>query len=185
MKFVVLFLALCTFLLYGDPAFTVHAQEGRFAACDLCGYCQNDTPPSNWKSCKDCLYPNITSTNPLDKKTLEIDPLTNVGPPAASGRQYTMIGCIKTDVGFTKEGAASSVTQILLNIIFSIVGGIAFLYLIYGAFIILTSQTNPERLDYGKRLVFGAIVGVVFTLASVFIVNLLTSGILRIPGAGQ
>lgn len=95
-----------------------------------------------------------------------------------------MIGCIKTDLGFTEQEAASSVTQTLLNIIFGIVGGVAFLYLIYGSFIILTSQSNPERLNYGKRLVFGAIIGVVFTLASVFIVNFIASGILRIPGFG-
>lgn len=185
MKHVFLFLVLFILLFSAQQALAISpTPANRYAACDLCGYCPPDSPPSNWKSCKECLYPDITSDDPLSKNTLKIDPLTNVGPTIAVGRQYTMIGCIQTDLGFTKEGAASSVTQTLLNIIFGVVGGVAFLYLIYGSFIILTSQSNPERLNYGKRLVFGAIIGVIFTLASVFIVNFITSGILRIPGFG-
>ena len=183
MKRVFLFLTLLILLFFSTAWLPAQAAD-RYAACDLCGYCPPDSPPSNWKSCKERLYPGVTSDDPLSKNTLKIDPLTNVGPTVAPGRQYTMIGCIKTDLGFTEQEAASSVTQTLLNIIFGIVGGVAFLYLIYGSFIILTSQSNPERLNYGKRLVFGAIIGVVFTLASVFIVNFIASGILRIPGFG-
>ena len=181
MKFIFLFLAFFAFLFYTKTSILVAAAD-RFAACDLCGYCPPSDPPSNWKNCKTCLYPSITSDNPLDNNTLKIDPLTQTAPPAQPGRQYTMIGCIQTSLGFSEGGGASNVTQTLLKIIFGIVGGIAFLYLIYGSFIILTSQSNPEKLNYGKRLVFGAVVGVVFTLVSVFIVNFITSGVLRIPG---
>jgi len=69
--------------------------------------------------------------------------------------------------------------------VFSVAGGIAFLYLIYGAFIITTSQSNPERLNYGRRVVYGAITGLIFTLGSVFIVKFIASGILKIPGFGE
>lgn len=154
----------------------------RYAACDLCGYCPPDNPPSNWEKCRLCLYPNANS-DPATKDTLKIDFSTNTGPTPYQGRQYTVIGCIKTDLGsFSQEGAAASVVQILLNVIFSIVGGIAFLYLIYGSFTVLTSQAEPERLNYGKRLVYGAIIGLIFSLLSGFIVKFLASGILKIPG---
>ena len=75
--------------------------------------------------------------------------------------------------------------QSLLNIVFAMAGGIAFLYLLYGSFIIATSQANPERLNYGKRVVYGAIAGVIFTLGSVFLVKFIASGILKIPGFGE
>ena len=156
--------------------------SSRFAACDLCGYCPPDKPPSNWEKCRLCLYPN-TSSDPATKDTLKIDFSTNTGPTPYQGRQYTVIGCIKTDLGsFSQEGAAASVVQILLNVIFSIVGGIAFLYLIYGSFTVLTSQAEPERLNFGKRLIYGAITGLAFSLSSAFIVNFLASGVLKIPG---
>ena len=104
--------------------------------------------------------------------------------PIKTGRQFTMLGCIKagTGVGFTNQKGTPSFVQALLNVIFSLVGGLAFLYLMYGGFTILTSQADPEKLNYGRRLIYGAIVGLIITLASVFIVNLIGSGILRIPG---
>ena len=66
--------------------------------------------------------------------------------------------------------------------IFSLAGGLAFIYLMYGGFIILTSQADPEKLNYGKRLLYGAGVGLIITIGSVFIVNFVGSGILKIPG---
>lgn len=158
------------------------AASSRFAACDLCGYCPPDKPPASWEKCRLCLYPNA-GTNPATRDTLKINATTNTGPTPQPGRQHTVIGCIKTDLAsFSQEGAAASVVQTLLNIIFSLIGGIAFLYLMYGAFTILTSQADPERLNYGRRLIYGAVVGLIFSLLSAFIVNFIASGILKIPG---
>lgn len=157
----------------------------RYAACDLCGYCPSNPPPQSWPSCQKCLYPNISS-DPTTMESLIIDPETNLPPSPVVGRQYTFLGCLGGEGGgFGEEGAAGSVVQSLLNIIFSAAGGIAFLYLIYGSFIIVTSQANPERLNYGKRVVYGAIAGLIFTLGSVFIVKFIASGILKIPGFGE
>lgn len=159
---------------------------GRFAACDLCGYCQGAAVPGNWSKCAECLY-GITGADPNSNITLKIDTETNLPPKALPGKMYTQLGCIGTSIsGLLGEGdrsqAASSVIQTLLNVVFSIVGGLGFLSLLYGSFIILTSQANPERLNYGKRMVYGAIAGVIFSLSAVFLVNLLASGILKIPG---
>ncbi len=171
------FIGLLLVLLFLSFHKIVYSQ--RYAACDLCGYCPPDNPPDSWTSCAKCLY--NTDGNPTDKQTLLIDPTTNLPPTPYPGHQYTMIGCITTN-GFQQEGAAASVVQVILNIIFSIVGGIAFIYLIYGSFIVATSQSDPEKLNYGKRLIGGAIIGLIFTLASAFIVNIITSGVLKIPG---
>src|SRR3989344_9395576 len=100
----------------------------RFAACDLCGYCPPDKLPSTWEKCRQCLYPNANPT-PTIGDTLRItDPSSNSGPTTYPGKAFTGIGCIKT--------APSENTKTFLDIIFSITGAIAFLYLLYGAFII-------------------------------------------------
>lgn len=156
--------------------------ENRYAACDLCGYCPPNDPPESWESCRACIYPDA-SGDPAAGDTLRV--IDNVAPTPASGNMYTMIGCINTGVGFTDQSGQANVVQVILSILFSIAGGIALLYLLYAAFLILTSQSDPERLNYGKRLAGGAVAGLIFCLFAVFLVNLIGSGILRIPGFGE
>jgi len=180
------------FLLLTTASGSVFAQapteavgEARFAACDLCGYCPPNPPPSSWTACQKCIYPDI-NPDPTAMDSLAIDPETNLPKAAAAGRMYTFLGCITTGGGsFAEEGGAGNVVQVLLKIVFSTVGGIAFLYLIYGAFVIVTSQDNPERINYGRRVVYGAIIGLVFSLSSVLIINLVAGQILKIPGFNQ
>jgi len=176
-----LFLILIFFLPLVLP---VTAQD-RYATCDQCGYCPPNPPPGNWTQCVQCLYEGIAPI-PDQKETLKIDPNTNLPPTPHPGRAYTLIGCVKTDLGsFQQEGAAASVVQILLDLIFKIIGGIALIYLLYGVSIIMTSQANPEKLNLGKRIILGAIIGVIFSLSAVFLVRLIASGILKIPGFSQ
>lgn len=187
-----LILTVLLFALFYFPVRPVAAQQ-RYATCDQCGYCQGKTIPQDWEQCRQCLYPEA-STNANANDTLLItgpdaaatNTFEQIGPPTpAPGRYYTQIGCIRTNLNsFTQDGAAGSVVQVLLNIIFSTAGGIAFLYIIYGSFILITSQANPERISYGKRIVVGAIVGLLFCVGSVFIVNLIGSGILHLPSFG-
>lgn len=156
----------------------------RYAACDLCGYCPPNPAPQSWPACQKCLYPEI-DPDPAVMDSLKVDPETNLPVAPVPGRQYTFLGCLGSNIGFSQEGAAGGVVQSLLNIIFSLAGGIAFLYLLYGSFILATSQANPERLNYGKRVVYGAIAGLIFTLGSVFVIKFIASGVLKIPGFGE
>lgn len=154
----------------------------RYAACDQCGYCPPNPPPGSWSACQKCLYPDI-NPDPAAQESLKIDPETNLVIAPATGRQFTFLGCLTTGAGsFNQAGGAGSVVQILLKTVFSIVGGVAFLYLLYGAFVLATSQNDPEKLNYGKRLVYGAIVGLIFSLTSVLLINFLASQVLKIPG---
>lgn len=176
-----LVLGVVLFSLLKAPA--VHA-DIRYAVCDLCGYCPPNPPPNNWESCRACIYP-AASQNLTVKSTLLIDPSTNQPPTPMPGKYYTMLGCVGTSLaGFTENGAAGGVVQTLLNFLFVIVGGVAVLYLIYGAFVLMTSQNDPERINQGKRIVFAAIVGVIFCVGSVFLVNLIAGTVLKLPGFG-
>jgi hypothetical protein len=177
-------LAIFFFLILLLPK-VIFAQTPRLASCDLCGYCQGKAPPQNWEKCRDCLYPNASS-KPEAGDTLKVDEKTHMPPTPYPGRWYTFLGCISTNLGsFESPGAAASVVQLLLNIIFSFVGGASLLSLLYGAFILLTSQSNPEKINQGKRIVFGAIAGLIFAFSAVFLVNFIGEKVLRLPGFTQ
>jgi hypothetical protein len=167
-------------LRFSTPAFAQNA------TCDQCGYCQGAAAPSTWEQCRDCLYPNIHSAATANE-TLKLDtaekPFEDIVPTTVPGNYYTGIGCIKSG-GFTKTGSAGAVAQVILNLIFSMAGGIAFLYILFGAFQVATSQNNPEKLNYGKRLIIGSVVGLIISLSAVFLVNLIGNQILKIPGFG-
>jgi hypothetical protein len=183
-----LLFSIFTVLIILTIPITTHAVDckvDRCATCDQCGYCwESGQVPGDWENCRKCLYPTADS-DPLSYATLQIDSATNQPPAPASGRWYTMIGCVNTSSNFDEKGAAGDVIEIVLTrLVFSIVGGIAFLYLIYGSFILITSQSSPEKLNYGKRIIYGAIIGVVFSLTSILLINLIASGILKIPGFG-
>jgi len=182
----IFFLAAAFFVNQSLAQTTTPANLGpRYAACDQCGYCPPNPPPGSWSTCQKCLYPDI-NPDPTAQESLKIDPETNLVIAPATGRQFTFLGCLTTGAGsFSQVGGAGSVVQILLKTVFSIVGGVAFLYLLYGAFVLATSQNDPEKLNYGKRLVYGAIVGLIFSLTSVLIINFIASQVLKIPGFGS
>lgn len=169
----------------------VSAQAPRLATCDRCGYCQGGAAPDNWRECAACLYPTpaANSAGPTANKTLEIslnsDSNVEEAPTPYPGNYYTMVGCVSTDLNdFTKRTAAGSVVETLFNVLFSMGGGVALLYLIYGSFLVLTSQADPEKLDHGRRTIYGAIVGIVFIAVSVLLIKTIGVNFLRIPGFG-
>ncbi len=141
------------------------------ANCDACGYCKDGSLPSTWEKCRDCLYPGLKGYSATENKTLE-------GLPTPDpDHHYTMLGCLSTKPGeFTKQ---------ISEFFFVIVGGIAFLFLLYGAGIVATSQSDPEKLNHGKRIIYGAIIGLLFVLFSTFIFNFIATNVLKIPGFGS
>jgi len=196
MRFFVSLFALVVLVASLAPA-PVSAQN--YATCDACGLCKNTIGdaaesgyvlkgeyivPGNWESCRKCLYPGTTNAdNPLAKETLVVNPETGFPPTGTPGRYFSQIGCISSDLGsFRQEGAAASVAQVFINSLLGVVGGIAFLYASYAAFLIMSSKSDPERLAYGKRQLSAAIIGVVFAFGALFLVNFIASGILKIPG---
>jgi len=64
-------------------------------------------------------------------------------------------------------------------------GGIALLMIIFGAFQMMTSAGNPEKLNEGKELVSAAVAGLMFIIFSVFLLKLIGQDILAIPGFGK
>ena len=188
-RYFILTLVLVSFIYAFLVVGNINAQV-RWAECDMCGYCwrfiptpPQTNPPGNWEPCRKCLYEDTIGFSATENKTLEIDATTNNPPTPYPGHMYTMIGCLSTNLtDFTQQGAAGNIVNYILNrLIFPLSGGIALLYLIYGAFLIMTSQADAERLNQGKRVVTGSIIGLVFVLFTVFLVNIVAYVILKIP----
>ena len=177
-------------LLIVPSIFAADTPIEQFAECDICGYCPKNypTPPGNWGSCVKCVYPTLFEGREPSadiKDTLRIEPTSQNPPTPYPGHLYTMVGCIQTDLSsFRQDGAAASVVQKFLDFLFQIIGGIAILYFMYGSFLVLTSRGDPERLNHGKQTLYASVAGLVFSLLSLLIVQLLANGILRIPGFG-
>lgn len=88
---------------------------------------------------------------------------------------WTAAGCIEGSfAGFIQEE--------LLGWGLGIAGGIAFLCIIYSAFVMQTSAGDPERLKKARQNLTSCIVGLLLIIFAVFILRLIGVEILKIPG---
>lgn len=159
----ILFLILATcYLLLTTPHIVIAQSSTPLPtgkpSCDLCGWCNPEInpKPSNWNICRTCLY----DATGLEQK----------------GNYYTVFGCLSTK----PELYVKSV----LSIVFGVAGGLAFLAVLGGSAIVLTSAGYPDRIQTGKDLIVSALFGIILIVFSVFLLRVVGFEILRIPGFG-
>ncbi len=90
---------------------------------------------------------------------------------------WTAVGCIPTD--------PSDMIKVLLRIGLMISGGVVLLTILAGSFILSTSAGDPKKTTEAKELISSAIIGLVFVIFSVSILQLIGVQILQIPGFGR
>lgn len=90
---------------------------------------------------------------------------------------WTAIGCIPTD-------STDGIVGELMSIGLSIAGGIALLMILAAAFLFATSEGEPKRTGEAKEILTSAIVGLIFIIFSVTILEFIGVNILQIPGFG-
>lgn len=66
----------------------------------------------------------------------------------------------------------------------SLVGGVAVLFILYGAYIVMTSQGNPDKLANGRSYIMYAIIGLLFAIFGYVFTQVVVVDILHIPGFG-
>lgn len=89
----------------------------------------------------------------------------------------TAIGCIHTNPPeFVKD---------FLTFVIGIGGGIAFLMMLLGSFQMLTSAGNPEALQAGRERLTSAIIGLLFVIFAVLLLQVIGVDILKLPGFGR
>lgn len=87
---------------------------------------------------------------------------------------------IDTAIGCIPFGNTDAFIGFILRWAIGIGGGIAFLLIIYAAFMIMSSRGNPDRLKAGQELLTSAIAGLIMLIFSVFILRVIGVNILGI-----
>lgn len=93
------------------------------------------------------------------------------------GNAWTALGCLPTNDPQQFIGW-------LLKFLIGIGGGIAFVLMLIGAFQVLTSSGNPEKIQSGKQMITSAIAGLLLIIFSLFLLQLIGVQILEIPRFG-
>lgn len=91
---------------------------------------------------------------------------------------------IETGLGISIGTDQQSLVKDLFGIILGISGGIALLLIIYSGYQLMTSQGNPEKLEAARQQLVSAIVGLLFIIFSLVILQFIGFNILKIPGIG-
>ncbi|PIY71733.1 hypothetical protein COY87_04620 [Candidatus Roizmanbacteria bacterium CG_4_10_14_0_8_um_filter_33_9] len=100
--------------------------------------------------------------------------LSNCLKCSAKPGLWTGIGCLSLDV-------QQLITGFILNLGVGLGGGFALLCIIYSAFMMQSSQGNPEKLKKAQENLTSCIMGLILIIFSVFILRLVGVTILGIP----
>jgi cell division protein FtsW (lipid II flippase) len=88
----------------------------------------------------------------------------------------TELGCLPNDpVQFIAK---------FYSIGLGLIGGVGILFIIYGGYLIITSQGNPLKLQQGQGYVKYAIIGILLAIFGYVLVQVIIGDVLQIPGFG-
>jgi hypothetical protein len=131
-------------------------------------------------NCK-CIYvvtpqpENLIALSSFCQNQSKVQDRTNCMQCANDGGVWSGIGCVKTNVqGFIQDT--------LFGLGIGLAGGLSLLCIIYAAFMMQSSQGNPEKLKKAQEMITSCIMGLMLIIFSVFILRLIGVNILKIPG---
>lgn len=153
-------------------------QRRLIIACDV-GVPSTPNDPTNINCrCELTTSPPPASLTALkdfcDNQTSSFDK-SNCSTCIKGGGVWTGIGCV--------EGNLSSfIGKTIFGFGIGLAGGLALLCIIYSAFMMQSSQGNPERLKKSQEMLTSCIMGLMLIIFSIFILRLIGVNILKIPG---
>ncbi len=89
--------------------------------------------------------------------------------------------CTNTDIGCIPNDPFKFVST-FYGYGLGLIGGVALLFIIYGGYIILTSQGQPDQLGKGKSYIYYAIAGLLLAIFGFVFIQVIAVDILHIPG---
>jgi len=97
--------------------------------------------------------------------------------PCPPDQARTEVGCLPTDpIAFVSS---------FYGIGLSLIGGVALLFMIIGAYTILTSQGNPNQVNVGKSYIFYSLLGLLLAFFGYIFIEVVLVDILHIPGISR
>ena len=93
------------------------------------------------------------------------------------GGAFTALGCMPTNL-------SDFLQKYVFTLGLGMAGGIAFLLMLWGGFLVLSSQGDAQQIGLGREIIIGAVTGLLFIIFSIFILRFIGVDILRIPGFG-
>ena len=88
----------------------------------------------------------------------------------------TLLAAIDIDTSSLPKAGTDPNSNVLinvLNIVFGVLAGIAFISVVYGGFKYVISQGEPDKIGKAKNIIMYSIVGLVIAMSAFGIVNLL------------
>ena len=88
--------------------------------------------------------------------------------------------CSIKDIGSDADSQANFIWKIVLNIVddlLQLIGYTTVGYIMYGGFLMMTSNGAPDKAARGRKTIISAAIGLVIALASVALVNFISSKI--------
>lgn len=143
--------------------------------------CIYGDPETSTGVCKCVLsnkIPPIPAVDALCKLYLKNADQTICSNCARGGGLWTGIGCVPLEI-------KSFITDYLMNVAIGFAGVIALFCIIYSAFMMQTSQGNPEKIKKAQGNLTACVSGLLLIIFSIFILRLIGVDILRIPGFGK
>ncbi len=130
--------------------------------------CYLDSAYCSWdKNSDSCVRIGEESSSPTSSSTTSTS--TSTGNCV-----NTALGCVP----YTINGFSTW----LLQILFGIAGGIAFLLMVYGFILIATSSGDEKKVQAAKETITSAITGLLVSIFALFLFRLIAVDILKIPG---
>jgi len=89
---------------------------------------------------------------------------------------WTAVGCVPTN--------SSSIMRVVIKIGLSVSGGVALLMILAASFMLSTSQGDPKKTNDAKDMLSSAIMGLMFIIFSITMLQFIGVKVLQIPGFG-
>lgn len=90
---------------------------------------------------------------------------------------WTAVGCIPND--------PADIIKMVVSVGLAVGGGIVLIMILVGSFMLSVSQGDPNKTKEAKDIITSAIIGLLFVIFSVTILQFIGVSILRIPGFGE
>lgn len=102
--------------------------------------------------------------------------ISGKGGAEGQGGVWTAVGCIsRNPVGIAKR---------FIQVGLGMGGGVAIIMTLAGGFILSTSQGDPQKANQAKEIITNSVIGILFIIFSVVILQFIGVKILQIPGFG-